>query len=85
MIASYVNSELCPEAPLPAPVAETVAQLNARLIDMLEHEGEGEEVLAPVPAKTRHGAPSRRFQDGFWGFLMLVGVLLCFAAVAMEF
>lgn len=83
VIASYVNSELCPEAPLPAPVAETVAQLNARLIDMLEHEGE--EALAPVPAKTRHGAPNRRFQDGFWGFLMLVGVLLCFAAVAMEF
>ncbi len=83
VIASYTNSQLCPEAPLPAPVAETVAGLNARLIDLLEQEGEG--ALAPIPAKARHAVPHKRFQDGFWAFLMLVGVLLCFAAVAMEF
>jgi hypothetical protein len=87
VIASYTNSEVCAEASLPVPVAATVARLNASLIGALEQESETAQpgVMAPPqtqPARTDASPKARH--GGFWAGAMLMGILLCFAAVAMD-
>ena len=98
VLADYSDSELCAEAALPAPIADTVARLNARLFDLPEQHSkppraasESQAVMRPervdlsarAIALEHQPAGGTQSEAGFWSGLLLMAALLCFAVAAI--
>jgi hypothetical protein len=97
LLASYSNDGLCEEAPLPAPVAATVAALHAALLGLPEEAGDlpplastsalPNRLDAAACAVLQESQPSRVEQSeaGFWVGVVAIGALVCFAVLTMGF